>query len=55
MKDEKIARFWDNFISKSKSHGIKDSAIRWHVKHAERYIEAHPEYCDQSIDMLGEE
>jgi integron integrase len=43
MKDEKIARFWDNFISKSKSHGIKDSAIRWHVKHAERYIKAHPE------------
>lgn len=43
MNDEKIARFWDNFITKSKSYGIKDSAIRWYVKHAEQYIKAHPE------------
>ncbi|VAW98930.1 Integron integrase IntIPac [hydrothermal vent metagenome] len=41
MTDEKIARFWDHFILKSKSYGIKHKAIRWHVMHAERYIKAH--------------
>lgn len=43
MNKDKVARFWDNFISKSKRYGIKDRAVRWHVKHAERYIKAHPE------------
>jgi len=41
MTDDKIARFWDNFILRSKHYGIKNSTIRWHVIHAERYIKAH--------------
>ena len=38
MNDHSIARFWDKYINKSKNYGIKDTAIRWHVKHAENYI-----------------
>ena len=41
MDNDKIARFWDKFISKSKSYGIKHSVLRWYVLHAERYIQAH--------------
>ncbi|MFO7602305.1 MAG: hypothetical protein R6X06_00655 [Gammaproteobacteria bacterium] len=41
MNDDKIARFWDIFIEKTKCYGIKDRAVRWHVRHAERYIKAH--------------
>ena len=41
MNDDKIARFWDIFIEKTKRYGIKDKAVRWHVRHAERYIKAH--------------
>lgn len=41
MNDDKIARFWENFIDKTKRYGIKDKAVRWHVRHAERYIKAH--------------
>ena len=41
MSDVKIARFWENYISKLDNYNIKQSAIRWHVKHAERYIKAH--------------
>ena len=41
MNDDKLARFWDNFINKSKRYGLKDQALRWHVRHAERYIKAH--------------
>ena len=37
-----ISRFWERFTEKSKTYGIKPSAIRWHVKHAEAYIQAHP-------------
>lgn len=40
MTDHKIARFWDNYIRKLKYYDIKQSALRWHVKHAERYIKA---------------
>ena len=41
MDDVKIARFWDNYIRKLRSIGIKEPALRWYVKHAERYIKAH--------------
>ncbi len=41
MSDDKIARFWDKFICKTKSYGIKPQAVRWYVRHAERYIKAH--------------
>lgn len=41
MSQDKIARFWDKFIDKSRNYGIEENAIRWHVRHAERYIKAH--------------
>jgi hypothetical protein len=40
-KDAQISRFWEKYIEKSKRYGIKQSAVRWHVKHAEQYIKAH--------------
>jgi integron integrase len=41
MKDDKIARFWDKFIDKTKSYGIKPQVARWYVRHAERYINSY--------------
>lgn len=41
MNNDKIARFWENFIYKSKSYGVKAHALRWYVRHAEQYIKAH--------------
>lgn len=41
MTDEKIAQFWDNYIRKLKYYDIKPGALRWHVKHVERYIKNH--------------
>ena len=41
MDDHSIARFWDKYIEKTKRYGIKDKALRWHVKHAENYIKAY--------------
>ena len=38
MKDDKIARFWDNYIGKLKYYNIKRNTLRWYVKHAEHYI-----------------
>lgn len=42
MIDNAVSQFWENFIKKSESYGVKPSAIRWHVRHAEAYIQAHP-------------
>ena len=44
MNQDSVARFWDNFIEKTKAYGVKDSAVRWHVKHAEQYIKAYPNH-----------
>ena len=41
MNDDKIARFWDKFIKKTERYGIKPQAVRWYVRHAERYIKAY--------------
>lgn len=35
------ARFWDEFIEKTKVYGVKDQAFRWYVIQAEKYIKAH--------------
>lgn len=43
MNDDKIARFWDKFICKTKSYGVKPEIARWYVRHAEHYIK---EYKD---------
>ena len=40
--DESIARFWDNYISKTNTCNVADHAQRWYVKHVEAYINAHP-------------
>lgn len=41
--DDSITRFWDNFILKTITCNIPESARRWYVKHVEAYIKAHPE------------
>lgn len=41
--DESVARFWDLFIEKSKTYGIRPAAVKWHVRYAEQYIKAHPD------------
>ena len=41
MIDQSISRFWDKFISKTKSYGIKPDSARWYVREAEAYIKAH--------------
>jgi integron integrase len=43
MKQDSISRFWDNFVEKTKTYGLKPATVRWHVKRAEEYIKAHPE------------
>lgn len=42
MDDLTVSRFWDNYIERLKSYGIKPKLLRWHVRHAEQYIKAHP-------------
>lgn len=39
--DTSVARFWDNYINKSISYGVKQHVVRWYVKRAEEYIKAH--------------
>lgn len=41
MTDQSKSRFWDNYIVKTKSYGVKNHLVRWYVKHAEDYIKAH--------------
>jgi len=62
MNDDNIARFWDNFINKSKGYGLKGEALRWSVRHAERYIKAHeglrlaehtPQQVEAYLDILS--
>ncbi|MDH5446989.1 MAG: integron integrase [Gammaproteobacteria bacterium] len=38
---QSVSRFWENYINISKSYGVKQSALRWYVRHAEDYIKAH--------------
>ena len=42
MMDQSVSRFWDNYIYKTKSYGIKRESARWYVRHAERYIKSKP-------------
>ena len=41
MTDPSIARFWDNYIIKTKSYRIKTTSTRWYVRYAEQYIKDH--------------
>jgi len=42
MTDQNVSQFWDKFISKTKTYGIKQNTIRWYVRNAEYYIKAYP-------------
>ena len=60
MNDHSIARFWDKYIEKTKRYGIKDKALRWHVKHAENYIKAYSairlvEHSAEQVDQYLQE
>ena len=41
IMEPEVSRFWDKFISKTKDYGVKQKAIRWYVRRAEEYIDAH--------------
>ena len=60
--DSSVSRFWDNFINKSISYGIKPVVVRWYVKHAEDYIKAHktrrlaehtPQILERYLNEIG--
>ena len=38
MTDLQVSRFWDKYIEKVQSSGVKPGVERWYVKHAESYI-----------------
>ena len=38
-----VARFWDKFSDRARKNGVKDTAVRWHVRHAEVYLKAFPD------------
>ena len=40
---ERIRSFWHRYIKKLEESGVKRTTQRWYVRHAEAYIEAHPE------------
>ena len=39
--DSSASRFWDKYICKTKTYGIKLGVARWYVKHVEDYIKYH--------------
>lgn len=41
MNDHSVSHFWDKYIEKTKGYGVYGKAVRWHVRYAERYINAH--------------
>ena len=41
MDDLTVPRFWDKYIEQLKSYGVPPKSLRWHVRHAEQYIQAH--------------
>lgn len=43
MQKEKVSRFWDNFVKKTKRYNVPSKSTRWYVKHVESYIKAHPQ------------
>ncbi len=62
MTKDKIARFWDKYIEKTVSYGIKPDVCRWYVKRCESYIKAHeplrlaehsPEVIHRYLEDLG--
>jgi len=40
--DRAVARFWDRFVERARKNGVKEPALRWHVRRAEAYLKAFP-------------
>lgn len=40
MDDQNVPRFWDNYIAKLISYGVKPKTVQWHVRYAEQYIKS---------------
>lgn len=36
-------RFWDQFTARARQSGVKENALRWHVRRAEAYLTAFPD------------
>jgi len=62
MEKDRIARFWDKYIEKTISYGIKYEVCRWYVKCCERYIKQHeplrlvehtPEVIHRYLEKIG--
>ena len=43
MDDRCISRFWENYIAKLKTYGIKPNMVRWHVSRVAQYIHTFPD------------
>jgi len=41
MPNDPVARFWDNYIEKTRPYKVPEKAIRWYVIRVEAYIEYH--------------
>lgn len=39
MDDFYDSRFWEEYIAISKRYKVRDTALRWYVRHAEKYLE----------------
>jgi len=39
--DDLISRFWDKYIEKTISYGVKTPSQRWFVRYVEEYIKVH--------------
>ena len=40
-----ISRFWENYIVKLNTYGVKPKGARWYVRHAEQYLRTFPDWC----------
>jgi hypothetical protein len=38
MNDHSAPEFWDKYIAIARLYKVRDNALRWYVRHAERYI-----------------
>ncbi len=38
-----VERFWDKFVDLARKNGVKETAMHWHVRHAEAYLKAFPD------------
>jgi len=38
-----VSRFWRKFVDQARKSGVKETAVRWQVRHAETYLKAFPD------------